>query len=179
VSRRPDGRYGCQAAQIPNTPVPVTCERCRQGTTGPVWRGNRAVPSGQTFYGLPLTDLVRAFYCLPCATATAMLIYGSRECGWCRRSVSYGGTGAQPAGYCTWWCELSARTQRRLAARRMARQRRCGHCGDAFTAPRRDAAYCSPACRQAAYRKRLVDQAAKRAYGDELMADYNNQLNGG
>ena len=30
----------------------------------------------------------------------------------------------------------------------------CGICGRAFTAPRSDARYCSPACRQSAYRER-------------------------
>jgi hypothetical protein len=31
----------------------------------------------------------------------------------------------------------------------------CAICGEAFTPPRRDARYCSPACRQSAYRERV------------------------
>ena len=179
MSRGPDGRYGCQAAQKGHTPVPVTCDRCREATTGPVFRGNRSVPSGRTYHGLPLTDLVRVFYCLPCATATALLVYGTRECRWCGRSISYGGVSAQPARYCTWACETSARTERRREQRELARRCRCGNCGQMFIAPRADARFCSPACKQAAYRKRLADQAASDAYADALMADYNNQLHGG
>jgi hypothetical protein len=41
---------------------------------------------------------------------------------------------------------------RRLRA--LLRRRRCGQCGEEFTPPRSDARYCSPACRQKAYRTR-------------------------
>jgi hypothetical protein len=36
----------------------------------------------------------------------------------------------------------------------------CGICGRTFLAPRRDARYCSPACRQSAYRERVRIAAA-------------------
>lgn len=176
MSRARDGRYGYQAGQVCTTPVAVTCDRCRDGTTGPIWLGIRAVPSGQTYLGLPLCDYVHATLCQPCADATEVLVYGSRSCTWCDRAVSYGGTNAHPVSYCTRACEIAARTGRRRLARQLARQRRCETCGDAFTAPRQDACYCSPACRQRAYRQRRADRAAKREYDQRMIREYNARL---
>ena len=171
MSRGPDGRYGYQAAKYCATPVAVTCGACDTGTTGPIWRGIIAVPSGDEQYGFPLNDYVPGVLCQECARAQHT--FGTRRCGWCGRQVGYGGMNAQPHLYCTRGCELAARTRRRREARELARERRCGQCGDSFAAPRRDAAYCSPACRQRAYRQRQAEQAAERERTAAMLADYN------
>jgi hypothetical protein len=177
AQRSPDGRYGYQAALIGATSVAVTCDRCRSGTTGPIWHGIRAVPSGQTYLGLPLCDYVRATLCQPCADMTDVLVYGRRSCRRCGRVVSYGGRNAHPVSYCTHACEITARTGRRQA-RQLARNRRCETCGNSFTAPRQDARHCSPACRQRAYRQRGAEAAADRAKTAAILADYNAALHG-
>jgi hypothetical protein len=51
---------------------------------------------------------------------------------------------------CEWTCHNTARNER--AAR--AREKVCEVCGQSFTATRRDAKTCSPACKQKAYRRR-------------------------
>jgi hypothetical protein len=59
--------------------------------------------------------------------------------------------------------------RRRQAERRRARKRMmtraipCGGCGDPFKPPRKDARYCSPACRQRAHRQRVTDRTTSAA----------------
>lgn len=63
------------------------------------------------------------------------------------------------AGYC-YRCAADADNERQRDRRRQARAGRpCDGCGQPFTPPRADGRYCSPACRQRAYRRR---QAAPR-----------------
>jgi hypothetical protein len=171
MSRGPDGRYGYRAPENPRDPVPVTCGRCYSTTTGPIWRGTITVPSGEMLYGVPLNDYVPGTLCASCCQSEQT--YGTRSCRWCRRQVSYGGVWSQPRRYCGRRCEIADRTARRRAERELARQRKCAHCGSAFDAPRQDAAYCAPACRQAAYRKRLAEQAAQRAYDAEMLRQWD------
>lgn len=57
-------------------------------------------------------------------------------------------------GYCP-LCAKDAENARRRDQRRAARSNLpCAVCGQTFTPPRSDAHYCTPACRQAAYRAR-------------------------
>jgi hypothetical protein len=57
-------------------------------------------------------------------------------------------------GYCT-ACARDAELARQRARRRARRtDLTCEHCGTVFTPPRSDGRYCSPACRQKAYRRR-------------------------
>jgi hypothetical protein len=49
---------------------------------------------------------------------------------------------------------------RRLRAEQRPEPEPCARCGESFTPPRSDARYCSPACRQAAYRERKVASTA-------------------
>ncbi len=57
-------------------------------------------------------------------------------------------------GYC-WPCANDGERQRQRDLRRQARADRvCAECGGTFTPPRSDGRYCSPACRQRAYRQR-------------------------
>jgi hypothetical protein len=154
--------------------VPVTCGRCTAAAAGPIWRGIIAVPTGETHYGIPLNDYVPGVLCWECGQREQS--YGYRNCAWCGRAVYYGGYNAHPVRYCTRRCELAARTDRRRLARQLGRQRRCETCGTGFTAPRQDACYCSPACRQRAYRKRQADAAAKREYDARMVAEWDAGL---
>jgi hypothetical protein len=69
-----------------------------------------------------------------------------------------GGTGFYRVYYCTQACY-----RRQLRARHRAERERtviCRSCGGAFGSTRRDARYCSGACRQDAYRQRGADALA-------------------
>lgn len=82
--------------------------------------------------------------------------------------------------WCSDRCENAERTERRREAREQARSRHwCRECGERFTPPRADARYCSPACRQKAYRKRQAEQAAAAATMAAVLRDYSDSLNGG
>ena len=174
MTRGPDGRYGCQAPADRRDPVAVTCLDCGTATTGAIWRSVRAVPTGATYMGVVLYDHVPVLLCYSCGERPEGA--GHYWCGWCGRSVSYYGYGARPARYCTAACLRSARLARRRAGRSHARKCHCGSCGQPFTASRSDARYCSPPCRQKAYRDRLAAQAAERARDITLIEDYNEHL---
>lgn len=59
---------------------------------------------------------------------------------------------------CAWLAASATRTARGAAER----AKHCVVCGQSFTAPRRDARTCSPACRQRAYRQRRPTVASER-----------------
>ena len=62
----------------------------------------------------------------------------------------------QWAGYC-WSCAERERQAEARERRRQARtDRRCASCDETFTPARSDGRYCSPKCRQRAYRARAV-----------------------
>ena len=61
---------------------------------------------------------------------------------------------------CSERCNQDAVLARRRAIRRAARVRTCGRCHETFVGTRRDAVYCSNACRQAAHRRRHSAGAA-------------------
>lgn len=62
--------------------------------------------------------------------------------------------GAIKRRYCSDRCGELTRNARRQPRGRGIRPVRCGTCDKSFTSPRSDAAYCSSACRQKAYRRR-------------------------
>jgi hypothetical protein len=67
---------------------------------------------------------------------------------------SWGGREVRWAGYCS-RCASDAENERQRELRRQARANRpCATCGELFTPPRSDGRYCTPACRQRAYRAR-------------------------
>jgi predicted nucleic acid-binding Zn ribbon protein len=72
-------------------------------------------------------------------------------CRWCGRTAYY--TDWVWRVVCSDYCRdrLRPSSQTRAAARI---GRPCEVCGDPFTPPRSDGRYCSPACRQKAYRRR-------------------------
>jgi hypothetical protein len=106
--------------------------------------------------------------CVACANANTYLlpwvgsgVTGSRSdyehwC-WCCERFFYG---AMQRRYCSEECGEQVRAGRRRERLRFAREQRvsvprpCVVCGEAFTASRPEARYCSSACRQDAYRKR-------------------------
>lgn len=160
MTRGPGGRYASRDALISHDPVGVTCQRCGTTTEGPIWHGIMTVPTGETYWGLPLNDHVPGVLCLECAGPLA--VYGQTCCAWCGRSVCYGGPQSRPRRYCTVECLSASRTARRRDQRDQARQRCCNGCGQWFTAVRKDARYCSPACRQKSYRHRQAVLARRR-----------------
>lgn len=86
---------------------------------------------------------------------------GCPRCGRClgyRRHVRRcGGKRSRYIGYC-YPCKADAEDERQRELRREARANRpCETCGTLFTPPRADGRYCSGACRQKAYRRRLAD----------------------
>ena len=64
--------------------------------------------------------------------------------------------------YChSYWCGNQANNRRQREYRQMRRQDLvCQCCGEKFTPKRADARYCSNACRQKVYRKRVTDAAS-------------------
>ena len=80
-------------------------------------------------------------------------------CGGCGR-VFY--TTIYTKKYChSYWCGNQANNRRQRECRQMRRQDLvCQCCGEKFTPKRADARYCSNACRQKVYRKRVTDAAS-------------------
>ena len=80
-------------------------------------------------------------------------------CGGCGR-VFY--TTIYTKKYChSYWCGNQANNRRQREYRQMRRQDLvCQCCGEKFTPKRADARYCSSACRQKDYRKRVTDAAS-------------------
>ncbi len=61
--------------------------------------------------------------------------------------------------WCSPRCNQDALNERRRERREAARQKVCERCGEHFRATRRDARFCSPGCRQAAFRRRVTAAA--------------------
>lgn len=59
--------------------------------------------------------------------------------------------------YCSQRCVNDAYMERRRQRHEAQLQKVCAVCGKPFTARRADAMYCSPACKQTAYRRRVTD----------------------
>ena len=80
-------------------------------------------------------------------------------CGGCGR-VFY--TTIYTKKYChSYWCGNQANNRRQREYHQMRRQDLvCQCCGEKFTPKRADARYCSNACRQKDYRKRVTDAAS-------------------
>jgi hypothetical protein len=78
-----------------------------------------------------------------------------RQCRWCRRWLIYEG---HPVHYCGDGCRKAAAAERRSDARAVKLTRTCSVCGTRYQAKRVDSAYCSPACRQKAFRQRKVER---------------------
>jgi hypothetical protein len=117
-----------------NMPPAVTCAGCGTATTGPVDIGGGARPGPR---------------CETCRLSRKFPNWSFITCWRCGRTVYY--CGPWPGRYCTAECRRAVRQQRR---RQRPATADCASCGQPYTPSRSDAAYCSPACRQRAYRQR-------------------------
>lgn len=127
-------------------PTPVTCGHCGQPVADLYRWQSQYMRINEGFKLLLL--------CQTCATAHYKSSYGwrSSRCVGCGRTVHYSHT-RWGRRYCTQRCRQAETARFRIRSSR--RVRPCEHCGDPFTPPRSDGRYCSPACRQRAYRRRL------------------------
>lgn len=83
-----------------------------------------------------------------------------RHCDYCgRRIFSHDRLMPWRAHYCSIECKEDAAIKRRKEKRAEGRKGiKCLNCGKIFTPARNDAKYCSPACKQEAYRIRAAKQ---------------------
>lgn len=94
-----------------------------------------------------------ALACLTCAAPWLERVRPHPEsCRHCRRPIYR--RRWKGRRFCCDQCAWLAASARRGARAAALRTRRCVSCGQSFTAPRKDAVTCSPACRQKAYRQR-------------------------
>jgi hypothetical protein len=188
--RGPDGRYGCQAPANAAAPVSVTCYGCEREIPAaePIWVNRERILFIGSDYVTP--PLPVGPWCAQCERTAGTRPWKNaghwdwsrggwvqdppRTCGNCGRLFH-----ALASRYCSDRCANIDRAARRREAREAARQCCCERCGHRFTAPRSDARYCSPACRQAAYRQRCAEQAAARAQARTVLGDYDANLLGG
>ena len=136
-------RYTSGGAQKQGADASVTCARCG-ADVGP----DALYRLGQGYHA--------QLYCAACAGAQAPWPDWrprSTVCRSCGRRLYYWGSELWPHHYCTESCERAARRERRRRPRRVS-EGACARCGTRFKATRVDARYCSPACRQKAYRQR-------------------------
>ena len=140
-------RYGSDADHKVATTGAVTCAKCRAAVEpeAPLFR----VRAGRLI----------AYWCEPCALAQWSwldrfpVLRRHRACRHCGRPMSWVGAEVWPGWYCSEACAVQARRERRRHPR-VTTEAPCARCGRRFLATRSDARYCSPACRQKAYRRR-------------------------
>ena len=90
-------------------------------------------------------------------------------CDGCGREVMYEWTEHRRRyATCSEACRRAGYAKRRAAAREAARQKQCSLCKAAFAATRRDAIFCSPACRKDAFRERKARQLAGNGVSGQL-----------
>lgn len=157
-------RFG-YAALHPKTTVCAKCERpLRDGE--PVYLGG-LVRSGVGIFG-PFTRRWQAYICTDCRgdpkpeTAPWPRYVPDREevrrchqCGRpCHRRSREWRSGPRARIFCSDLCSAAYYRAPGMKAAAAARHKVCATCGQNFGATRRDAATCSPACRQKAHRQR-------------------------
>jgi hypothetical protein len=124
------------------------CARCSQpiAPEAPIWQAR--CPVGDGFWHAPVCAT-----CAPAAITWPPLDrWTARPCAGCERPVYQ--QRYTPAVYCSERCRWQVANQARRVDRERHRQKRCAMCRNPFAATRRDSRYCSPACRQRAYRQR-------------------------
>lgn len=129
----------------------VTCDRCGSEVTQPLY-----VKVDTRAYRVR-RDRRRGpeYLCEPCGLERMRY---SRPTWFCCQVCGREGYATRPRLYCTPRCQATATVGRleryREARRSVDRSRCCATCGEQFTPPRSDGRYCSPVCRQKAYRAR-------------------------
>jgi hypothetical protein len=124
----------------PATPPPLRCSNCDGYTTGPVMR-----------WGSSRREHIVCERC--CGPDVGF----PDHCAWCERPFRYRGQGRRR--YCTEHCRRQASAVRtgRLSG---IDEATCAVCENRFVGRRADAIYCSPSCRQLAYRRRRASNVA-------------------
>jgi hypothetical protein len=96
------------------------------------------------------------------------------RCPGCRQKIYWCGWWGQTLNHCPDCRRTALRRKKREALRQYRKSIRtepspvtCARCGTTFTPPRSDASYCSPACRQAAYRERKAAASTADGYGTQ------------
>jgi predicted nucleic acid-binding Zn ribbon protein len=137
---------------------PLHCGECARALSPAepvIWRKLRERQPGREWIGRPIRGHRRVFPVTTgstCGDCTAIMHPEQlRPCRTCTRPI--GGRG-QP--FCDEWCRWTYYNRRRKAQRAVAHPPTCVLCGKTFDASRRDARTCSPACRQAAHRQRIL-----------------------
>jgi hypothetical protein len=102
-----------------------------------------------------VTDINRAtFGLLETVTRSRVLDWRCEQCG--KPWPGFGADLSKRRRFCSSRCAAAARRQRQRKWRDDPEPRECGGCGSEFRPKRRDAMYCSVACKQRAYRRRTT-----------------------
>jgi hypothetical protein len=130
--------------------VPATCAKCRRG-----FSDSETVYLRYWCYVQRLCTM-----CEPCAISSLGTRHTAPEpCECCGRVVCFKAPGdfrcARRRVFCCNFCRSRHRNQQAKAARAL-RLQSCERCDRTYNAARSDAKFCSPACRQAAYRRRCA-----------------------
>lgn len=128
----------------------TTCERCHRlledGEV--VWLSRVLVRRG------PRVCWSAAACCTPCTPSHRQSRLSVNPCVQCGRPVGHRpGSRSFCSPYCRWTKRNTSRAESRIAGRP---RRACTVCGAAIVVRRSDASTCSAACRQRAYRRRVL-----------------------
>lgn len=154
-----DTRSNPGSVHRPVTPRELKCYDCpRPGVIvamdSPyvVYTHYRIVPPDEPMFVGRFWGRARCHACFLAAyPGTNLVDRDPRPCAVCSRLVCGRGADYEPVTVCSTACKQVAwRVRRRLSRDRFA----CAGCGGAFRPARADARYCTPACRQRAYRSR-------------------------
>jgi hypothetical protein len=102
--------------------------------------------------GLEIAMCRLCFDCTPVGPDSALVTV--EECETCERPMLIDAGWMWGRIFCCGRCRRTAANARARERRRLGRIRLCEQCGEWFQGSRRDARFCSGACRQAAYRER-------------------------
>jgi hypothetical protein len=139
------------------------CERIMQDGE-PIWRIRVGRP-GFSILGWPKIKYSIEHFCRDCGSQ-AKYAHSQVACEFCKRPMH--DAVVRSCGvllrhyYCSRGCEISGTNARANAAARACRaeargpSRECVVCGEVFETKRADAMFCSGACRQKAYRRRVT-----------------------
>jgi hypothetical protein len=137
----------------------------------PVWRYQKKTAPGM--FGGWYSAL--APFCAKCRL-DHWEVYESRECATCGRPVHNTDRRGRRWVFCCDQCRAQHQSSRQAAVARERRaeardvSRPCLECGEHFEPRRADSKYCSPACKQKAYRKRVTDNE----YDSRVVFDSRN-----
>lgn len=141
--------------------IPLTCNKCKRSLAGgePIWRICLGCGLGRDMFGR-LRRGTRAF-CRKCRIKNDRREYVTTKCETCGREVHNElNRRRRRHTFCCQACAIKAQSARARQRRTEARgaSKPCTICGEHFEPTRKDSCYCSAACRQKAYRRRVTDR---------------------